>query len=62
MSSETPDWNVAIMDGQPEVVANLAGVAELVRKCPLGPAEGLRRIRHGFTAEQYARLVKLVNE
>lgn len=32
MSSETPDWNVAIMDGQPEVVVNLAGVAELVRK------------------------------
>lgn len=52
MSSETPDWDVAIMDGQPEVVVNLAGVAELVRKCPLGPAEGLRRIR----------LVKLVNE
>lgn len=32
MSSETPDWNVAIMDGQPEVVVNLAGAADLAVK------------------------------
>lgn len=31
MSSETPDWNVAIMDGQPEVVVNLAGAVAIER-------------------------------
>lgn len=45
MSSETPGWNVAIMDGQPEVVVNLAGVAEVAQALhDLGADMGRNRL------------------
>lgn len=43
-----PDWNVAIVDGQPLEVVNAAGVAEMVRTSPLGIDEARRRVQTMF--------------
>lgn len=39
-----PDWNVAIIDGKPEVMINPAAVRALVKESPLGEAEARRRL------------------
>ncbi len=43
-----PDWDIAVVDGQPEVVINAAMIRELVKQSPLGPDEARRRLlEHG---------------
>ncbi|MGC3954600.1 MAG: hypothetical protein QM804_10160 [Propionicimonas sp.] len=57
--TDGPDWDVAI-DGQPEVVVNLAAVAVLVKNAPIGQAEAMRRLRGPLDEVHYAALVELV--
>lgn len=52
-----PDWNVAVVDGQPEVVVNLAAVAVLVKRAPVGEAEALRRMERLLDPKVYAALL-----
>ncbi|WP_288799428.1 hypothetical protein [uncultured Arsenicicoccus sp.] len=52
-----PDWNVAIIDGQPEMTVNLAAVAVLVKRAPVGEAEALRRMQGLLDPEAYAALL-----
>lgn len=54
MSAE--NWNVAIIDGQPQEIVNTAGLAELVRMSPLGVNEAMRRMKTTLAAEQFAAL------
>lgn len=42
--TDRPDWQVAIIDGQPEVVVNRAMVEALIEQSPLGEAEARRRL------------------
>jgi hypothetical protein len=51
-----PNWNVAIVDGQPEQVVNTAGLAALVRMSPLGVNEAMRRLQGTIPAEAFADL------
>jgi len=52
----TENWNVAIIDGQPQEIVNTAGMAELVRMSPLGVNEAMRRLKATLSAEQFAAL------
>lgn len=45
-AAEAPDWQVAVVDGQPEVVVNRAAIEVLIRESPLGEAEARRQINH----------------
>lgn len=54
-------WDVAIIDGEPQTVINLAAVAELVKVSPLGQDIALWRMRKALSAEHYGQLVELVN-
>lgn len=54
-------WDVAVVDGKPQTVINLAGVAELVMASPLGVAGALGRMRGMLSAEHFGRLSELVN-
>lgn len=58
--STQPDWNVAIIDGQPELVVNLAAVAALAKLAPIGEAEALRRLEASMPAEAFAQIKELV--
>lgn len=50
--TQLPDWQVAIVDGQPEIVVNAAAVRELMRQSPLGPEVAKQRlIAAGFPPE-----------
>jgi hypothetical protein len=49
---------VAIVNGQPEVVIDAAGVASRLHTSPLGPTEALRRLKLALPADQYARIKK----
>lgn len=40
----TPDWDVAILDGQPEAIVNTAAVVQLMLDAPCGYDEAMRRI------------------
>lgn len=40
-----PDYQIAIIDGQPERVLNKEMIRELARESPLGEAEALRRLK-----------------
>lgn len=48
MTTNRPDWDIAILDGQPEVVLNRAMIRELARTSPLGEQEALRRLRQAI--------------
>lgn len=39
MTAEVPEWNVAIINGEPEVVVNAAALRALMRQSPLGEAQ-----------------------
>lgn len=39
-----PEWNVAIVDGEPQVVISMAALEELIRASPLGETEARRRL------------------
>ena len=54
-------WDVAVIDGKPQTVVNLAAVADLVKTSPLGVDVALHRMRDVLAAEHYRHLVKLVN-
>jgi len=43
-SADTPDWQVAIIDGQPEIVLNRAVVEAPITHSPLGEREARRRL------------------
>lgn len=45
MSKQQPDWNVAVVDGNPEVVINRAALEQLIKQSPLGETEARRRLR-----------------
>lgn len=55
-----PDWNVAIVDGQPVEMVNLPGVAELVKASPLGRREALARMRDMLPDDYYRQLEQLM--
>jgi hypothetical protein len=42
--TEKPEWNVAIVDGQPETVINAAALRELIKLSPYGVEEAKRRL------------------
>jgi hypothetical protein len=48
-----PDGNVAIVDGEPEVVINAAAIAQLVRESPLGADAALERLRSMLPADAF---------
>lgn len=51
MTTDAPDWNVAVVDGQPEVVVNAAAVRALMLESPLGAEVARQRlIAAGFPA------------
>lgn len=54
-------WDVAVIDGEPQTVVNLPMVAEMVKASPLGVAAALCRMRGVLPAEHYGRLSELVN-
>ena len=54
-------WDVAVIDGKPQTVINLAAVAELVKASPLGQDIALWRMRGVLSAEHYGQLAELVN-
>lgn len=39
-----PDWQIAIIDGQPEVILNRSAIEALIANSPLGPTEARRRL------------------
>lgn len=43
-----PDWQVAIVDGEPRQVLNKAMVLALVKDSPLGEVEAMRRLRAAY--------------
>jgi len=45
MTLNDPDWQVAVIDGEPEVVINAPAIAVLIKQSPLGSAEAARRLR-----------------
>ena len=50
--TQRPDWNIAVINGQPEIVLNTAMVRALVRSSPLGEEVARRNlIAAGFPAE-----------
>lgn len=51
------NWTVAVIDGQPEEVVNLAGMAEMVRSAPIGRRKAMRNLRGRLPADIYRRLV-----
>lgn len=53
-----PNWNVAIVDGQPEVVINAAAVAALVKISPLGREQALANLRKLMAPDVYALVEK----
>lgn len=53
-------WDVAVIDGEPQTVVNLAAVAELVKVSPLGLDIALWRMRGVLSSEHYGRLRCLV--
>lgn len=49
--TQLPDWNIAVVDGQPEMVLNAAMVRALVKDSPLGEEVARRNlIAAGFPA------------
>lgn len=42
--NQLPDWDVAVVDGQPEMVINAAMVRALMRESPIGEAAARRRL------------------
>ena len=53
------DWNVAVFDGEPEMVANLAAVAEMVRHAPIGEPAAIERLRRsGSFTPQHIRHIE----
>lgn len=42
--TQLPDWDVAVVDGQPEVVVNAAAVRALMRQSPLGEEVARQRL------------------
>lgn len=53
-------WNIAIIDGQPEVVVDMAGLAEMVKGSPLGVRVALARMRAALGSEHFTQLRDLV--
>ncbi len=52
--ADEPSWNVAIINGQPEVVINDAALREMVKLSPYGEAEARRLlIERGVPAEMF---------
>jgi hypothetical protein len=47
-SVQRPDWQVAIVDGEPRQVLNKAMVLALVIDSPLGEVEAMRRLRAAY--------------
>ncbi|WOQ15640.1 hypothetical protein [Raineyella sp. W15-4] len=58
--SDRPDWDVAIVDGQPEQVLNAAMIAELVKTSPLGVPGALAALRGNLPDDVHARIVRMV--
>lgn len=54
-------WDVAVIDGEPQTVVNLPMVAELVKASPLGVAAALGLMRGMLSTEHFGRLSELVN-
>lgn len=51
------NWTVSVIDGQPEEVVNLAGMAEMVRSAPMGRRKAMRNLKARMPADIYRRLV-----
>jgi hypothetical protein len=49
-----PDWDVAVIDGAPEVVVNAAAVAALVKASPLGVEQATANLRAAMTPGDFA--------
>lgn len=58
--SSKPDWQVAIIDGQPVEMVNMPGLAELVKASPLGRVEALARMRDMLPDDYYRQLEQLM--
>lgn len=54
------DWNVAVIDGQPEEVITLEGVARILQTRPEGPQAALEKLRPLFPAEHFATLEQMI--
>ncbi|MDN5977988.1 hypothetical protein [Acidipropionibacterium jensenii] len=51
------NWTVAVIDGQPKEIVNLAGTAQMVRNAPIGQRRALRRLRRLMDDDHYGRLL-----
>lgn len=58
--SDRPDWQVAVIDGQPRTVVNLPMIAQLVRHSPLGQTAALAALVGHLPADAHAELTRMV--
>lgn len=57
---DVPDWDVVVVDGEPDIYVNAEAVAAIVRSSPLGPAVALARLRNAMSPEDFAPIEKAV--
>ena len=50
----TAHYDIAIVDSQPQVVMNTAGVVDLIARSPIGIAAALMNLRGSMRPETYA--------
>ncbi len=53
---QTPDWDIAIINGEPEQVVNAAMVRALTKDCPIGEVAGKAAFREKFGDEDYFKV------
>ncbi|MCT2042643.1 hypothetical protein M3D15_04745 [Pseudoclavibacter alba] len=50
------DYNIAVIDGQPEVTVDAKGMAQLIKHSPLGVSEATRRMRAALPEYVFAKV------
>lgn len=52
----TPDWQVAIIDGQPEVMVNAAAIARMACNSPLGIVEAMKTLERNMPPAAFKKV------
>lgn len=51
-----PDWQVAIIDGEPEVMLNAAAIARLACNSPLGIHAAMANLKRAMSPQDFAKI------
>lgn len=51
-----PDWQVVILDGEPEVVVNAAAVARMVCAAPIGVVAAMAALKQAMRPEGFKKV------